>query len=159
MPAEPFQIYQVAGFNAGTLALCKQPVTDAEFAAITNWNPNIVVTLTSEDEFPKAGMFLPQRFLEAPFDWLHLPIIDFGVPEAIDNSLWQEALGQLQGVLSTGGRVLIHCKGGIGRSGMLVLKLLCLQGETGEAALKRIRAVRTGAVETDDQYKWATIPL
>ncbi len=159
MASEPFKIYQVAGFNTGTLALCKQPATHADFAAIKDWNPSIVVTLTGEDEFPKTGQSLPQRFQEAPFNWLHLPIVDFGIPDSKDRDLWLGAIAQLTSILNANGRVLAHCKGGNGRSGMLLLKLLCLQGEDGKAAQLRIRAVRSGAIETEDQYKWATIPL
>lgn len=159
MSAEPFQIYQVAGYRAGTLGLCKQPATDADFALITGWDPRIVITLTGENEFPEIGVSLPQRFLEAGFDWLHLPVIDFGVPAAKDNPLWHEHLAQMLDVLCASGKILIHCKGGNGRSGMLLLKLLIMQGEDSIAALSRLRAVRAGAVETDAQNLWATMPL
>jgi predicted protein tyrosine phosphatase len=159
MPTEPFQIYQIAGFNAGMLGLCKQPVTDADFVMIKTWRPNVVLTLTNEEEFPKAIKSLPQQFLEADYNWLHLPVIDFGAPDAHDKALWQETLEQLLDILNAGGRVLIHCKGGNGRSGMVLLKLQVMQGEGGKDALARLRAVRAGAVETDAQYRWATIPL
>jgi len=159
MAPEPFQIYQVQGFNAGTLALCKQPATDSDFVAIKDWNPSIVVTLTGDDEFPKTGQSLPHRFHKASFNWLHLPIVDFGIPYRKDRDLWLRAIAQLASILNANGRVLAHCKGGNGRSGMLLLKLLCLQGEDGEAAQLRIRAVRSGAIETEDQYRWATMPL
>jgi len=159
MASEPFQIYQVQGFNAGTLALCKQPATDSDFTSIKDWNPSIVVTLTGEDEFPKTGQSLQHRFREASFNWLHLPIVDFGIPDNEDRNLWLGAIAHLAKILNANGRVLIHCKGGNGRSGMLVLKLLCLQGEDGAAAQLRIRTVRAGAIETEDQYRWATMPL
>ncbi len=159
MSTERFEIYQVAGFGTGTLALCRQPVTDADFASIAKWNPHVVVTLTGEDEFPNMVTSLPQQFLQAPYDWLHLPITDYGTPDTKDRTLWLQNLAQLHEILEKNGRILVHCKGGNGRSGMLVLKILCLQGEEGDAALARIRAVRIKAVETDAQFKWATIPL
>ena len=159
MSVEPFQIYQVAGPEAGTLALCRQPETDVDFASIAKWKPHVVVTLTEEDEFPSMANSLPQHFLQAPYDWLHLPITDYGIPDTKDRAIWLQTLAQLHKSLDENSRILIHCKGGNGRSGMLVLKLLCLQGEDGEAALARIRAVRIKAIETDAQFKWATIPL
>lgn len=159
MSVEPFQIYQVAGFGSGTLGLCKQPETDADFTMIAEWNPHVVVTLTAEDEFPNMAISLPQQFLQTPYDWLHMPITDFSIPDSESHGLWAETLAQLHKVLNKSGRILIHCKGGNGRSGMLLLKLLCLQGEDGDTALQRIRAVRGGAIETDGQLKWATIPL
>jgi len=159
MADEKFQIYQLAGISAGTLGLCRQPATDADFAKIDSWRPNIVLTLTGKEEFPTVGKPLPLQFQDAGYDWLHIPVIDFGVPASEDTALWQESIVQLHEVLSAGGKVLIHCKGGKGRSGMVLLKLLVMQGEAGATALARLRAIREGAVETNDQYKWATRPL
>lgn len=159
MPVDPFQIYEMAGFTKGVLGICMQPGADADFAVIAAWEPGIVVTLTQEAEFPDMGKPLPLRFLETDYDWLHLPITDFGVPNAKDRALWHETLECLQAMLNKNGKVLIHCKGGNGRSGMVLLKLLTLQGEDGDAALHRLRNIRAGAVETDAQFKWATTPL
>lgn len=159
MPSDRFQIHDVVGFTKGVLGICKQPCTDADFAAIETWRPSVVVTLTKEEEFPDKGKPLPVRFLETNYDWLHLPTTDFGVPDVKDRALWHETLEGLQAVLRANDKVLIHCKGGKGRSGMVLLKLLTLQGEDGDAALQRIRAIRAGAVETDAQFKWATTPL
>jgi protein-tyrosine phosphatase len=156
MSDEAFQIYEVEGFSTGTLALCQQPASVGDFADIATWKPSVVVTLTKEEEFPVSAKSLPQHFLEADYDWLHLPITDFGIPALEDVEFWQENLTQLQGVLHDNGRILVHCKGGRGRSGMLLLKLLITQDEDAEAALKRIREIRVGAVETDAQYLWAT---
>lgn len=158
MSGEAFQIYDLTATRTGTLALCKQPETAADFAMIETWQPDITVTLTTE-EFPSAGIYLPQQFLEMDYDWLHLPISDFGIPPETDRALWQDAQKQLQDILNVGGKILIHCKGGNGRSGMLVLKLLISQGESSEAALARLRLVRPNAVETEDQYNWAMMPL
>ena len=58
-------------------------------------------------------------------------------------------------VVAGGGRVLFHCLGGCGRSGMAVLRLLVEMGEAPEAALERLRRVRPCAVETGDQCDWA----
>ncbi len=159
MQSDPFKIHDVAEFSKGTLGICKQPCRGADFSDIAAWEPSIVVTLTKESEFPDMGKSLPLQFFEADYDWLHLPITDFGVPDADDRALWLETLEALQAVLDANGKVLIHCKAGKGRSGMVLLKLLTLQGEDGNTGLQRLRAIRAGAVETDAQLAWATTPL
>jgi hypothetical protein len=159
MSSDPFQIHDVAGFTKGVLGICKQPETDADFADIAAWKPGVVITLTEEVEFPDIGKSLPLRFLETECDWLHLPITDLGVPDVKDRDLWLEILEGLQAVLNANGKVLVHCKGGKGRSGMVLLKQLTLQGEDGSTALQRLRDIRAGAVETGAQFKWATTPL
>jgi len=153
---EPFAIYALDGFRAGTLALCRQPSKPKDFDQIAQWQPSVVVTHTQELEFPDIDPSLPMHFLKADYEWLHLPIIDFGAPDISD---WGDSLQSLLKVLNAGGRILVHCKGGQGRSGMLLLKLLVSQGEKPETALARMRAVRAYAVETDEQYNWAQKPL
>ena len=65
-------------------------------------------------------------------------------------------LGALYHRALTGrGRVLIHCKGGCGRSGMVALRLMIEAGEAPDEALARLRSVRPCAVETDAQMRWA----
>src|SRR5690606_33735699 len=58
--------------------------------------------------------------------------------------------------LEGGGRVLVHCLGGCGRSGMVALRLMIGAGETPEVALRHLRGVRPCAVETEAQLAWAT---
>ncbi|KAB7610366.1 hypothetical protein F9L33_13775 [Amylibacter sp. SFDW26] len=153
---EPFAIYELNGFGTGTLALCRQPNGPEDFDQIADWQPSVVVTHTQELEFPEIEPSLPMHFLKAEYDWLHLPIVDFGAPDISD---WGDNLNNLKATLNAGGRILAHCKGGQGRSGMLLLKLLVSQGEAPETALARIRAVRPHAVETKEQYNWAIKPL
>ena len=153
---EPFAIYELDGFRAGKLALCRQPNKPRDFDQIAKWQPTVVVTHTQEVEFPEIAPSLPMHFLKSEYEWLHLPIIDFGAPDISD---WGDSLKDLLKTLNFGGRILAHCKGGQGRSGMLLLKLLVAQGEPPESALARIRAVRQNAVETDEQYNWAIKPL
>jgi protein-tyrosine phosphatase len=90
--------------------------------------------------------------LAAGIGWLHLPVTDFGVPEGMD---WAGVHNETRSVLANSGRVLIHCFGGCGRSGMMVLRMMIAAGETGDAALARLRQIRPCAVETDAQLAWA----
>lgn len=55
--------------------------------------------------------------------------------------------------LRKGGRVLIHCYGGIGRSGMVAAAYLTLSGVDQDAALSHVRQKRPGALETAGQLK------
>ena len=54
-----------------------------------------------------------------------------------------------------GGRILIHCRGGCGRTGMIVLRVMIEFGEDPDKALKRLRKIRPCAVETKPQEIWA----
>jgi protein-tyrosine phosphatase len=86
---------------------------------------------------------------------MHLPIPDYGAPDALVESQWTEAAQRALDVLASGGKVWVHCMGGCGRSGMAALRLMVEAGEEPSLALGRLRAVRPCAVESPQQYKWA----
>ena len=60
--------------------------------------------------------------------------------------------------VNNGDRILIHCRGGCGRSGMIVLRIMIEFGEDPEEALERLRKIRPCAVETEAQENWAKSP-
>jgi ADP-ribosyl-[dinitrogen reductase] hydrolase len=58
----------------------------------------------------------------------------------------------LRGKLRQGGRLLLHCAGGLGRSGTIAARLLVELNEAApEAAILAVRAARPGAIETPAQ--------
>lgn len=88
-----------------------------------------------------------------------LPIEDGDVPDATFEKMWKTAGAQLRAELLRGGKILIHCKGGLGRSGMVAARLIVeLGAATPEDAIRQVRASRPGAIETHAQEKhvWAT---
>ncbi|WP_343075812.1 protein-tyrosine phosphatase family protein [Aliiroseovarius sp. Z3] len=90
--------------------------------------------------------------------WHHLPIFDFGAPDRETSDRWNKLSAHAQHLLSKGGKVLAHCKGGCGRSGMILLRLMVDMGEDPDAALSRLRRARPCAVETREQLHWAMHP-
>ena len=50
--------------------------------------------------------------------------------------------------------VLIHCRGGLGRAGTIAARLLIELGTEPGEAIANVRAVRPGAIETDDQEEF-----
>jgi predicted protein tyrosine phosphatase len=159
---EPFAIHFVTMPGGGEIGLCRMPGRDGRLGwnvgTIARWRPGVVVSLTEAGE---VGLNLAHRLPEllAPHGirHRHFPIVDYGAPEAGD-AAWAMLAAELHGVLDAGGRVLVHCMGGCGRSGMIALRLMVERGEVVEAALQRLRAVRPCAVETDGQRDWAAQP-
>ncbi|MFN3260353.1 MAG: protein-tyrosine phosphatase family protein [Pikeienuella sp.] len=134
-----------AGAAPGLLGLCRLPGA-ADFAAIRSWRPDAALTLISEGELSRRPD-LSEGFGAA---WLHLPIPDFGTPDEAD---WAGFAPRLHALLDGGGRLLIHCRAGLGRTGMIAARLLAERGES--APVETIRAARPGAVETAAQAAFA----
>ncbi|MVO15217.1 protein-tyrosine phosphatase family protein [Parasedimentitalea huanghaiensis] len=144
----------------GILALCPLPGAGGDYRGdlehIHDWKPGIVISMTTEAEHVAVGGgTLGTDIQSMASRWVHLPVPDFGTPSAKVLSKWPAASHMARKALVGGGRVLVHCRGGCGRSGMVVLRLMIECGERPELALDRLRAVRPCAVETPEQLQWA----
>jgi len=139
MDTPDFGIYALK-VGGGQLALCPLPIGHME--EVRAWAPDLIVSMCEDHEMP-AGLW-------DGFALRHVPVVDYGVPVG---ATWGAAEGDVLRVLQDGGRVLVHCKGGCGRSGMAVLRLMLKAGEVD--ALDRLRSVRPCAVETPAQMAWA----
>jgi protein-tyrosine phosphatase len=161
--AEPFAIASVGLVSGGHIGLAPMPGRVSGFAAdieaMASWAPRFVVTLAEDRELAEKGAATLPRLLAARgIAHRRFPIVDFGVPE-VDNAAWAALSGELHAALDRRRRVLVHCMGGCGRSGMIALRLMVERGENVEAALARLRLARPCAVETEQQLAWASGPV
>jgi protein-tyrosine phosphatase len=126
----------------------------ADLATIGDWGASTVVTLVERHEFDLLGVPDFGAQVAARFRWHWLPIRDGGVPDAAFERRWPEAGAELRRRLAAGERVLVHCRAGLGRTGLVVARLLVESGETPLRALNAVRRARPGTVETllQEQY-------
>lgn len=156
-------LFPIASLPAGngTLGICPLPGRSGDYRedleTLLEWSPDMVLTMTTGREMDSFGATdLGRDLMQANVIWHHLPIQDFGAPSAKIITEWNGLAGAVHQILAQGGNVLAHCKGGCGRSGMMLLRILCEAGEEPNRALERLRATRPCAVETDAQYAWAS---
>ncbi len=144
----------------GSLAISAMPGREGDYAGdlqhIHDWQPGLVITMTTDAELVEYGArHLGTDIQGMGSRWAHLPVADFGAPPPEIQDRWSKVGESARAALAGGGRVLVHCKGGCGRSGMIALRLLVEMGEDRFEALNRLRAVRSCAVETKGQLQWA----
>jgi protein-tyrosine phosphatase len=92
---------------------------------IAKWNASVVLTLVEDHELeryrvPSLGEQVRLRHME----WHHWPVPDFHAPDAAFDAEWPARSAMLRALLARGGRVLVHCKGGLGRAGTIAARLL-----------------------------------
>lgn len=88
--------------------------------AVAAWGAAVVVTLIEEHEFDLLGVRgLGEAVKARGIDWLHFPIRDLDVPTSETGLLWRRLSARIHDRLERGGKMLIHCRGGVGRAGRL----------------------------------------
>jgi ADP-ribosyl-[dinitrogen reductase] hydrolase len=128
---------------------------DIDVASIAAWGASTVVTLVEDHELDSLQVRgLGAAVRAAHMEWHHLPIRDVSVPEAAFEAAWQQVGLALRAQLEARFNVLVHCKGGLGRAGLVAARLLVDAGWHPDAALAAVRKVRPGAVETTGQDRY-----
>jgi protein-tyrosine phosphatase len=118
---------------------------EVDLAAIRRWGATDLVTLVEQHELRRLQMLaLPQRAAAHGLTWHHLPIVDVDIPQRRFLKAWPALSAALVGRLGQGGRVVVHCRGGIGRAGTVAAMLLMDSGAAADAAeaIRRVRAAR-----------------
>lgn len=127
----------------------------ADLDCVAAWNAAVVVTLIEGHELAALGiMKLGEEVRLRHMEWHNWPIQDGLVPDEIFVEAWPARSAMLRDMLARGGRVLIHCKDGLGRAGMVGARLLVEAGLGAGDAIRLVRDVRPGAIETEDQEAW-----
>ena len=122
--------------------------------AIQRWGATAVISLITDEEID----FLQVRGLreaveERHMEWWHLPIPDVCPPGSDFERDWKIAGEPIRDRLRMGFAVLVHCRGGLGRAGTVAARLLVELGESPDSAVRRVRAARRHAIETEDQKR------
>jgi len=120
--------------------------------AVRDWGAAAVVTLMEEHELARYEVAAMGAEVAARgMAWLHLPIVDADVPREAFEAAWREAGPRLRALLGEGRRVLLHCRGGLGRTGTIAARLLVELGTAPAGAVAAVRAARAGTIETRAQ--------
>lgn len=127
----------------------------ADLDVVATWKPDAVVTLIEDHEFAMLGVAgLGDQIEQRGIKWHHLPIVDVRSPDARLAAGWEMCGPGLVEALRHGGRVLVHCRGGLGRAGTVAARLLVELGVPPQVAVAKVRAARPGAIETAEQLRY-----
>lgn len=127
-----------------------------DIAAIKAAGVTSVVTLLSNTEFAEYGVTnLLDAYRAAGLEVLHRAVKDQGVPT---HEQAEQVLDFLKRATDAKKKVMVHCVGGLGRTGLIAaLYLRKYAGLDGDEAMRRVRAARSPrAIENTDQEKFVT---
>ncbi len=126
-----------------------------DLSVIEDWGAAGLVTLVERHEF---GVLGAPGFADAVtgrrFTWFYFPISDMCAPGTSFMKGWADQGHALLAHLDAGERFVVHCAGGLGRTGTLVAKLLIENGMPADTAINTVRRARPGAIESAEQERY-----
>lgn len=154
----PMDLHWVNGPWPARLALSARPRggdwLDEEIAVWKRSGVNTVVSLLTTDEYRDLDLAEEQKAVTSQrLQFLSFPIADRQVPSS--ERRFREMIKDLNRRLSAGQNVLVHCRQGVGRTGLVAACLLIKNGMSPGAAVDAVSAARGVPVpETTEQRDW-----
>jgi len=125
---------------------------DRDLRVILDWQARVLVSLIENYEFDALDVAeLARKTADLGIRWLHLPIAEGCLPDIRFEKAWVTAGKELHQVLTEGGRIVLHGRRGVSRSGTIAARLLVEFGMSSWAAVAAVRRARPGAIPYIEQ--------
>ena len=127
-----------------------------QLSTYVNLNCSTVVSLVEDSEFDQLceKKIFVRNIYKDNLKWIHMPIVDLKAPDHVFKQKWIAIKKLLKNDLLRGNNIVLHCKGGVGRSGTIAALLLIEHGEENPNAIENVRKKRQGAIENDLQEQF-----
>jgi len=152
------KLYWLTGPWKGRIALAARPRggdwLEDDVAGWKREGIQSVLSLLTPEEQLELGLQREGREVQRQgLEFSSFPISDLQIPRS--EAKLAEVLDGVAGNLSAGKNVLIHCRQGIGRTGLVTACLLVKSGMSPGAAVEAVSAARGMSVpETPEQRDW-----
>lgn len=149
--------YKVKDIGNGALSVMAKPVSgewiEDEFQGFARLGIDKIVSLLELFEQREVGLESEEELCQKnSIEYVSFPIPDRGLPNT-KNAI--ELADQLLHEISSGKHVAVHCRAGIGRTGIIAGAVLVRSGLTSQEALSLISQVRGVQVpDTEEQIEW-----
>ena len=108
----------------------------------------MLLTLMFDEEMEKNdALSLPIECEKQGIEWVQLPILDDAAPSQAFESQWNAQKANILDVINNKGIIAVHCKGGSGRTGLVIGLILLAFGWSGEKVIEVVQEIRPKALK------------
>ncbi len=128
-----------------------EPDLSTAFKAIRNAGTTHLISLLEHSEADQLGLASEKQWCaKHQLTFLQYPIDDYSIP--MRQSHFAQFIEELFTLITQGAHIVIHCRGGIGRSGLAASSVLLHAGFQADNAMETVSAARGETTpETHDQ--------
>jgi protein-tyrosine phosphatase len=149
--------YKVKNIGKGVLSVMAKPVSgewiEDEFIGLKSLGIDKVVSLLEKFEQQDVGLASEEELcVKNGIEYSSFPIPDRGLPETGQARIFIQELHQ---EIGNGKHIVIHCRAGIGRTGIIAGGVLVKSGMSAKEAFALISTARGVQVpDTEEQEDW-----
>jgi protein-tyrosine phosphatase len=158
MSTHPFDILSLE--NGAQLIFTPCPGTkevslDKSISALKAAGTHLLITLMFDEEMDKNSVLsLPAECAKQGVEWLQLPILDDAAPNEVFEAQWKAHKEEILKVIDNKGTIAVHCKGGSGRTGLVIGLILLAYGWSNEQVINAVHKIRPKALKNSMQLDY-----
>ncbi len=150
MNKHPFEILTLCNGAKLIFTPCPGSATvtlDESVTQLKQAGASVLLTLMFADEMSKNQItLLPDVCHKNQMSWIQLPIIDDQAPNIAFESLWLTYKSAILNVINNQGTIAVHCKGGTGRTGLVIALILLASGWPSDKIITKVQNIRPKAL-------------
>ncbi|MGK0411374.1 MAG: protein-tyrosine phosphatase [Shewanella psychromarinicola] len=118
---------------------------------------DILITLMFDEEMERNNVSSLSSVCEKQgIKWIQLPIIDDEAPNELFEPLWDAQKPNILSIIKSKRTIAVHCKGGTGRTGLVIGLILLSLGWPREIVIDTVQKIRPNALKNDVQLDYLT---
>jgi len=124
-------------------------------ATLKQAGASMLITLMDDSEMLENNAFgLPDECKKQGIEWIQLPIADDAAPSDAFEKNWKSQKDNILNAINSKRSIAVHCKGGSGRTGLVIALILSAYGWSTEKIIEEVQRLRPKSLKNPVQLAY-----